>query len=762
MIALTRNPKMKMMLRLIASVLIVAFIAYDIAWAYPDYGRNNLAVTALDKKDDVARLKTAFLVNLIDKNIISKKVPQVGSLMSLLIWLRSNLEGFEDFKIEPIISQDKKTLREIRIPIEKEGLIVRYYDSRHEPQDIPGYEDITDQITKTHKIARSTPIHRQILQKRTGSPANRGPGPVPIGEVSPIGETVRQSASGRRPSLTDEFVDTLLAGLRSQDRPTREGSIRILNEMLTPEQRERLRDVLEYVSGNPAREGELRQICLVLHNIRNRRVYEGLDEAEKFQRLERAGFNIRKIRESGIDPDTLMPLACNLITEAGRTYLSSWSDFSYMRTFLNEASSSIEIDGRSVQRLKPFRETFGVPTRRLKLMYWDVNFQRHDEFYDFAQRSIQFRGILKSGGYDLERYLKFDVAGRKRGLLRAVSGGSESIVTSSPPAVVEHPRKVTERGRLPVKNVYGAINEITRVVVASRIWPGAKFFYLTKAGSNVVLSHPAFGVPEDEGYFEEGLLEKTETDIRLCDFYSVKEKEREYQVVSLGESGPHDVWILSQRFADVLWLLSRAQVRGKRFTLGERIVIQHSQYSSRAGWLEKSDALADDVFKASVRYFGLDTTPKKIIIENLSRMRRLTYELKYGVAGGTFWCWANRVGIDDLRRIISGTRQSVRGVEDQPEPDERQTPSEEQQVPSDISQSQQPAFLKPIRTFLGNKLFKFILKGAIGVSAGLVVYGIFANLPWSISKDIQIVASTLSGVAFAFGKFLLPGRTWSL
>ncbi|MDP3731413.1 MAG: hypothetical protein Q8R31_00060, partial [Candidatus Omnitrophota bacterium] len=223
--------------RVISIILILAFLAYDIAWAYPDNNRNTLAVTGLQNKKAIARLKAGFLIDLIDKNI-SQKGSAAQNLVGLLVWLRPLLEGFKEFEIKAVLAPDKSAVQEVRIHLDSERIIVRYYDAPNKPQDIPGYQDITDNLQIASQISPNAPIRRQVLKAQTVSDSKLDgktvDGPIKTETWDDWKKAVGEISDARKKDLGEFYltVRKILELLESNDLHLRSGAAEALGGLV--------------------------------------------------------------------------------------------------------------------------------------------------------------------------------------------------------------------------------------------------------------------------------------------------------------------------------------------------------------------------------------------------------------------------------------------------------------------------------------------------------------------------------------------------
>lgn len=203
--------------KIIASVIILSFLAYDLAWACPEGGKDhaksypagddsNLAVPGLQKKEVLARLRAGLIVKLIEKQSALKDHLADLTLSDILKWQDSTESQFDGVKFEVVKQRGK--MQEVILRLPDESLIIRYYDNSalSSPKTPRGYVDITSDLFSSDTIHPDCQIRRQILKsvKALAAPQK----PQESGMTTPIDSISSNSADddNRRRALISLFV----------------------------------------------------------------------------------------------------------------------------------------------------------------------------------------------------------------------------------------------------------------------------------------------------------------------------------------------------------------------------------------------------------------------------------------------------------------------------------------------------------------------------------------------------------------------------
>jgi tetratricopeptide (TPR) repeat protein len=170
-------------IRVIAAILVIAFIAQDVVWAYPDIVDCNLAVTGLQNKETLSHMKVLSVIDRIERRSALKDDVADLTVRDVYKLSHSISNALSEVKVTTIESGD--IVVEVRFILEHDGFMIRYFDpALTDEQRIPaGYEDITKRIAKqkSYDLSRYKPslTYRQVL-KRTGDAPFA---PVPPEEV---------------------------------------------------------------------------------------------------------------------------------------------------------------------------------------------------------------------------------------------------------------------------------------------------------------------------------------------------------------------------------------------------------------------------------------------------------------------------------------------------------------------------------------------------------------------------------------------------
>ncbi|MBN1526761.1 MAG: hypothetical protein JW919_04160 [Candidatus Omnitrophica bacterium] len=172
----------------IAMALIAAFIAYDIAWAYPDEGGSSLAVPGMQNRDVIARVRVGLIIDLIERRGTLTGLA-IMKLDDILVWQKSGLSEFDGVEFDVI--KHKKKVIEVRLRFndQREIFLIRYFDPESgKALPVPvGYDDVTEALSHSNPIGTVSHIYRQVLRKRIVVPAPKKPAkPVVVINERPV------------------------------------------------------------------------------------------------------------------------------------------------------------------------------------------------------------------------------------------------------------------------------------------------------------------------------------------------------------------------------------------------------------------------------------------------------------------------------------------------------------------------------------------------------------------------------------------------
>ncbi|MBN1526760.1 MAG: diguanylate cyclase [Candidatus Omnitrophica bacterium] len=157
-------PNIRFLYRVIAVILIGAFVSYDLAWAYPD-ASGTLAVPGLQNRDVVDKIKAAEIARFIEKKLAESGADEQSALNEVCA-LKIRYPGvFEDITLGAIMS-DSKPVDVVFHMSKKDGHIaIRCFDTRDTSRGgsvQPGYEE----VEKARPVLPDSAIHIQIVKKR--------------------------------------------------------------------------------------------------------------------------------------------------------------------------------------------------------------------------------------------------------------------------------------------------------------------------------------------------------------------------------------------------------------------------------------------------------------------------------------------------------------------------------------------------------------------------------------------------------------------
>lgn len=190
------HSKLTLPIRIISVILLISFLAQDIVWAYPDIYNDKLAVTGLQNDLTTARMRAAAIIELIEKRSALRDKLDMVNLEDIIFWQRSSESAFKGVKFNGI--KYDNALREVRIELENEGLLIRYFDSNYLYADVipPGYLDITTQIVVSSVIHPKNCIQRQVLKAAKLLPPEVSPSSDHMGDTSTQNKAPSQGSGG--------------------------------------------------------------------------------------------------------------------------------------------------------------------------------------------------------------------------------------------------------------------------------------------------------------------------------------------------------------------------------------------------------------------------------------------------------------------------------------------------------------------------------------------------------------------------------------
>ncbi len=155
------NHKFPAVIRIISAILVITFIAQDIAWAYPDSNKN-LAVTGLQNKDTLARLRAALIIELIEKRSALKDKLNELNLEDVLLWKKSTESQFKSVKFTPVRFDGK--LVEVNLHLIEEDVIIRYFNPTLKVRSRIYPSSVAPTTTQIESIIVNPTLIREILK----------------------------------------------------------------------------------------------------------------------------------------------------------------------------------------------------------------------------------------------------------------------------------------------------------------------------------------------------------------------------------------------------------------------------------------------------------------------------------------------------------------------------------------------------------------------------------------------------------------------